>query len=579
MTIDRQDQVVEKTGLFVVRACPGGRKTSTVAKRLARFLSEWPHAYQGIATISFTNVAWEEIEAYLAGDFQVNTPLRHPHFLGTIDSFINNYIFLPFGHLVMGCDARPVLTGPPHDTSEPICNWLWWRRQECSSSKCKLNDFSYDETGQLESIVPRSHFGRCQSNHDKCIRLKRIFNQRGYATQSDANYFALKLLQSFPNIGQALAVRFPVFMVDEAQDTSRIQMTIFDLLVEYGVKEMMLVGDPDQAIYEWRKAEPDLLNQKFDLWRENSVEFTENWRSTQSICDFASRISSLPEPMIAKNPELTGLERPPEFWGYNNEDELPELLSRFKSECDENGMEAGVVAVLTRGGEFLNKIVPGSVQRYRLDPWNDRCTRGVARSKFLFDRGRFRDAFRLLEREACKSRSDKVPYHPADLQKIISEAGFANWRAELFEFLGSLPDTNCVLSQWISETNNILIQGRSSTVNETMSIKGNSSLCRYSELTFEEVFAVPDDHQADTGCILGTVHSVKGKTFDSVLLVLKKKGANGPHYTNLLNCSIQEHEELRILYVAMTRPRKLLVLAVPNDHLPDWEHKFGGNTA
>lgn len=72
---------------------------------------------------------------------------------------------------------------------------------------------------------------------------------------------------------------------------------------------------------------------------------------------------------------------------------------------------------------------------------------------------------------------------------------------------------------------------------------------------------------------------MKGQTFDGVLLILKKKDANSRYYTNLVNCEIQEHEELRVLYVAMTRPRKLLVLVVPNDHLANWENKFLGDAA
>ena len=115
--------------------------------------------------------------------------------------------------------------------------------------------------------------------------------------------------------------------------------------------------------------------------------------------------------------------------------------------------------------------------------------------------------------------------------------------------------------------------------NREMSIKRDSKKCKYSQLMFEEVFAALDDYRGDANCSLGTVHSVKGKTFDGVLLVLKKRDANSRYYTKLVNCEIQKHEELRVLYVAMTRPRKLLVLVVPNDHLPSWEHKFLGAAA
>ncbi|HYX05967.1 MAG TPA: UvrD-helicase domain-containing protein, partial [Bacteroidales bacterium] len=83
---DKQKEIVfEKEGKFVVRACPGSGKTYSVAARFARLLKDWKFSHQGIAVISFTNVAWQEIESYLHNIFNIHTPIQHPHFLGTID--------------------------------------------------------------------------------------------------------------------------------------------------------------------------------------------------------------------------------------------------------------------------------------------------------------------------------------------------------------------------------------------------------------------------------------------------------------------------------------------------------------
>ena len=114
LTLKQKEIVVEKTGKFVVRACPGSGKTYSVAARLAHQMSNWPHGMKGIAAISFTNVAWEEIERKVRGEFEFRRGISYPHFLGTIDSFVNQFIFLPFGHLVLGCENRPVLVGEPH---------------------------------------------------------------------------------------------------------------------------------------------------------------------------------------------------------------------------------------------------------------------------------------------------------------------------------------------------------------------------------------------------------------------------------------------------------------------------------
>ena len=91
--------VFDKKGKFVVRACPGSGKTYSVAARLARLIGAWDKKHQGIAAISFTNAAWQEIRLQLETHFGITTSINYPHFLGTIDSFINQNIFLLSGIL------------------------------------------------------------------------------------------------------------------------------------------------------------------------------------------------------------------------------------------------------------------------------------------------------------------------------------------------------------------------------------------------------------------------------------------------------------------------------------------------
>ena len=110
----KQQKIVEATGNSVVNACPGSGKTFSVAARIAHLLKNKEFHHQGIAAISFTNKAWEEIEKKLKADFQIDVPIRYPHFLGTIDSFVNKYVFLPYGHLRLGIKERPQLIGEPH---------------------------------------------------------------------------------------------------------------------------------------------------------------------------------------------------------------------------------------------------------------------------------------------------------------------------------------------------------------------------------------------------------------------------------------------------------------------------------
>lgn len=571
----KQAQIVNKTGLFVVKACPGSGKTFAVAARLAKLLSEWKERHRGITTISFTNVAWQEIKKYLASDFGVKVPISYPHFLGTIDSFFNQYVFLPFGHLVMNCDKRPELIGPPANNWEPMKPGMW-PIYECNHSGCKLNDLTFNIGGSLISIQKKSHFNNCSQNHTRCQEKKLDYIRKGYATQTDSRYFSMKVLKDFPEIARAITYRFPVMMMDEAQDTSDVEMETVELLIESGLKEVMLIGDPEQAIFEWRDAKPQLLEQKYSQWNENSLTLDENWRSSQKICNFFQKMSSFPRAPEAINREVRGFEAYPEIWDYSNQN-YNEIVNKFLKHCENWDIRFYVsdITVLVRGRDLAKVIQGGGETETSLPPWQNDITEGVCYSKFLFDIKQFRDSFYQMEKEICKRLINRTYCSSKDLEDTVNEQGFIKWRKQVFALLSSLPKTDCTLGDWINMANERL--GDESILKRgEFAIKGGQNKKLYAQMSFNSLFMSDDAGSIDNNYIIGTVHSVKGQTLDAVLLILKEKAANAKKYVNMLSEKIIDNEELRIVYVAITRPRKVLVVAVPQSEKEVWVKKFFG---
>jgi superfamily I DNA/RNA helicase len=574
---NKQKTIIDDTqGLFTVRACPGSGKTYTVAARLHKALKDWKFRNQGIAVTSFTNVAWQEIGQYLKSDFGVSSAFEYPHFLGTLDSFINKYIFLPFGHLAMGCGSRPVLSGPPHDDEEAIGKWLWWRSPVCNKQGCQLGQFSYDANGKLIRLQYPDMGEDCKLEPRRpCIDNKRKFNNLGLATQADSNYFALKILNHYPIVAGAVARRFPVIMVDEAQDTSTIQMRIMDHLVESGLKDLMLVGDPDQAIYEWRDAEPQLFVEKCEAWKENSVELTENWRSSQLICDCASRLSSAKKPITAVNPDVSKCAIPPTVLGYSDENDLRELANRFIGYCSDCDVPKSEVTILTRGRGLLNSLMPSMTPHIGNMPWRNSASAMIAKAKFMHDNGESASALRILEREVCKIRSQFNRFDHADLSAIYESVGFSRWRGTLFRLLCSLPATSeTTLGEWAAKANELLKKNPDHT-GLVVEVKSNSQKCKYRELTFAGLFRQIELSASDGDVRFQTVHAVKGETLEAVMIVLKRKAGRSGNYVNLLKGSIEQSEELRIAYVAITRACRVLTVAVPAQDVGIWQKKLG----
>lgn len=99
-----------------------------------------------------------------------------------------------------------------------------------------------------------------------------------------------------PFIYEKMGVRYEHFLLDEFQDTSRIQWDNFKPLLDNSTSQgfyNLVVGDVKQSIYRWRGSDWNLLNK--EIAREFPVEenvLSENWRSSAEIIDFNNEFFS-----------------------------------------------------------------------------------------------------------------------------------------------------------------------------------------------------------------------------------------------------------------------------------------------
>lgn len=572
---EKQREIVfDKQGKFVVRACPGSGKTYSVAARLAKNILEWDKRSQGIATLSFTNVAWQEIEHQVHRHFDIRKPIPYPHFLGTIDSFINQFIFLPFGHLVMDCGKRPTLVGEPHGT------WISGRYERDYDKYFDIVSYGINDKLLYPKINGLFHFNynhiykkdRSESGHARKLReTKQRFWRQGYATQNDANYFAMKLVLKFPNIAKALVHRFPYLIIDEAQDTSEIQMAIIDQLIASGLEHIVLVGDPDQAIFEWNDAKPQLFIEKFEAWRDNSVVLNENRRSSQIICNSTYPLSSLKAVSIAVTEEVKQYGFVPEVLVCDL-DNLTPTVDYFLEKCRTNDIDITPdnVAILYRSKGIFNGITGTSPNEAGALPWvqEDTFTSDFAKGKYLYDHVDFKQGFKLIEKALYKGYTKSSYCSKQDLDKLIERIGFSQHRQDIIAILKMLPSTDVNIGDWIDQANAIFQEKNVKLQLQCQDRKQNMS--------FEEIFAVAKAETIERNYRLGTIHSAKGETFDAALVILKKRGL-GRYYRTLLTNgeTAANNEELRIVYVGITRPRKILMIATPDlENKNAWEERL-----
>ena len=124
-------------------------------------------------------------------------------------------------------------------------------------------------------------------------------NRLGVMDFVDQEVRALDLLRTNDRVRRSVASKFRLLAVDEFQDSSPIQLAIFMELAEL-VDEVVWVGDRKQAIYGFRGADPELMNDVFSALIRGQTELgvatTENlsasWRSTDPPLELSNAIFS-----------------------------------------------------------------------------------------------------------------------------------------------------------------------------------------------------------------------------------------------------------------------------------------------
>lgn len=104
----------------------------------------------------------------------------------------------------------------------------------------------------------------------------------------DLIFFTIHILKRFPDACRYWQQQLEYIMLDEAQDCNKSDWTIVETL--QGIHHnLFIVGDPDQAIYEWRGARPKMF---IEFKSNRDIVLDQNYRSTSPILNVANSVIS-----------------------------------------------------------------------------------------------------------------------------------------------------------------------------------------------------------------------------------------------------------------------------------------------
>ncbi|MEL7156318.1 MAG: ATP-dependent DNA helicase UvrD2, partial [Actinomycetota bacterium] len=138
--------------------------------------------------------------------------------------------------------------------------------------------------GRTPPVAPET-MARIMAGYEQAKRRQRVVDF------DDLLVLAIRDLRSDPAYAEAIRWRYRHLYVDEFQDVNPLQAELLSLW-RGGRNDLFVVGDPNQAIYGWNGADPDLLNH-FTAHEPDAtvIELRQNYRSTPQVLALASTLA------------------------------------------------------------------------------------------------------------------------------------------------------------------------------------------------------------------------------------------------------------------------------------------------
>ncbi|MBA3337941.1 MAG: UvrD-helicase domain-containing protein, partial [Chloroflexia bacterium] len=144
-------------------------------------------------------------------------------------------------------------------------------------------------------ISPAEFAGLIETHDDEIVlRVYRAYEEALRSANAvdfdDLLALPIRLFDAVPGLLERYQERFHYILVDEYQDTNRVQYVLVSALAAKR-RNLFVVGDPDQSIYTWRQADiRNILDFAKDYPDAKQILLEINYRSTRRIVETADRV-------------------------------------------------------------------------------------------------------------------------------------------------------------------------------------------------------------------------------------------------------------------------------------------------
>ena len=286
-----QTRAVESTeGPLLVLAGAGSGKTRVLTSRIAYLIGVCGIPAESILAVTFTNKAAGEMRSRVEKMVDVSASSL---WIGTFHSTCVRMLRREIGHL--GLSRGFVI----YDESDSLA--VVKRALERHSLNPKIYDprrirwriDQWKNAGMLPAAVSAEVIDiDDEQTAEIYATYQRILADANALDFGDLLLLAVELFRRFPEVLRHYQERWQYVLVDEYQDTNRVQYELVNQLARIH-RNLCVVGDPDQSIYAWRGADiRNIMDFERDYEGTDVVKLERNYRSTQPILSSATAVVS-----------------------------------------------------------------------------------------------------------------------------------------------------------------------------------------------------------------------------------------------------------------------------------------------
>ncbi|MCH5296775.1 MAG: UvrD-helicase domain-containing protein [Ruminococcus sp.] len=606
----QQQAVFTTEGALLILAGAGSGKTTVLVNRIAYILQSSLCKPWQILAITFTNKAAGELKERICN----TVPDGGSDIWAATFHSVCARILRRYGHII-GYSSHFTVYGTD-DQKKLVKDILKQLNidEKYLPVKSILSEISKakDEMKAPEQMRKEAEFDSRKKDISKVYELYQSRLKTADAMDFDDMLCnTVKLFETAPDVLEAYQNQFKYIMVDEYQDTNKVQYKFVSMLAEKH-NNICVVGDDDQSIYKFRGATiENILSFENTFKDAKIIRLEQNYRSTQNILNAANEV-------ISNNTMRKGKT----LWTENSVGDKIEIHTSDTERDEASFIAQKILEGVEKGRKYSDFAV-----LYRMNAQSNAVEQALSRSGVphriigghrFYDREEIRDMVAYLQvinnphDDVRLSRIINVPkrsigattvQHAADIAAglgesiytVISEADsypqLSRAAAKLKSFVALIDgfiDAEQSGDYSLAELYNLILEHteykeylKKEKENADVRIENidelSSNIIKFEEdydddatlsAFLEEISLQTDidnyDADADT-CVMMTLHSAKGLEFPVVFIAGMEDGIF-PSIATMMNPD-ELNEERRLAYVGITRAKEKLYLTKTNSRM------------